>query len=187
MAAWTIIQEDVIGSGGTSAWEVTDIPGTYGALWCEVSARGVANTDYGNFFVRFTQGSGSSPTWDASSNAYCNSVMSTSGGIHTSVGFYVYKSNLFYHLMYAPGGNTNTTVHKSNSFFIIPGYADSLKYKSVLGQSHPEDSASMPMFNVIGTWTETSAIKGIRIWNWSGNISQYSVLTLYGLETQIES
>jgi hypothetical protein len=184
MATWTIIDETVVGSGGISAWEVTDIPDTYGALWCEVSGRGVANTTYGNFFLRLTSGSGSSPTWDTGNN-YCNAVISTAGGITTSASFYAYRATVPYHLMYAPGGSTNSTSHKSNSFFVIPGYADASKYKSILGQSHVEDTGSMPMFNVVATWAETSALKGIRIYNWSGNIAEYSVLTLYGLETQI--
>ena len=187
MGAWTVIDHNVVGYGGTSSYEITDIPDSYGALWIEVTGRGEASTTYGNFFVRFTQGSGSNPTWDSSSDQYINAVMSTGGGNSGSGSVYVHKDSKFYHLMYMPGSATANSTHKGTAFFTIPGYADSLKYKTVLGQCHIEDSGNMPMFLVIGTWRETSAIKGIQIFPWSGDISEYTSITLYGLETQIGS
>ena len=95
MGAWTVIDQNVVGYGGTSSYEITDIPDSYGALWMEVTGRGEASTTYGNFFVRFTQGSGSNPTWDSSSDQYFNAVMSTGGGNSGSGSVYVHKGSKF--------------------------------------------------------------------------------------------
>ena len=159
MATWTVIDHTYVStSGGVSAWEVTDIPETYGALWCEVTGRNTYATTYVNFWVRFTQGSGSSPTWDTSGGQYINAVMSTPGNGGNPV-VYVHQDSKFYHLMYMPGTSTANTNHNGTAFFVIPGYSDATTYTSVLGQCHPEDAGGMPMFNVIGTWRETSPVR----------------------------
>ena len=152
-----------VGSGGAANIDFTSIPSTYTDLCLKVSSR-LSGTDT-PVSVRFN-GSTSNFSWKR--------IYGSGASVSSQSGTDTYW---FY---------TDTSAQTSNTFgsgeIYIPNYAGSTN-KSVSSESLTENNATTAeAFIVAALWSNTAAINQITLVPLTGNFTQYSTATLYGIK-----
>lgn len=156
-----------VGSGGAANISFSSIPATYTDLCILASARNTStsttmyvnfNGDTGNnYSVKILYGDGTS-AGSTSSSARGN-IKNDGGAVDSSYTGSVFASSIIY----------------------IPNYAGS-NYKSVSIDGVPENNATTTYMSLTaGLWNSTSAITSIELTLYSGNFTQYSTASLYGI------
>jgi len=153
--------------GGAASIDFTSIPSTYTDLCVKISARCTGGGAFGGIYIAFN---GSSANY---SLIYLG-IASTSPVSYTRSAF---GTN---HLYYIP--STSATANTfGNGEIYIPNYTSS-NYKSLSADGANEDNATSIYEGIsAGLWSVTSAINQLTFTT-SGNFTQYSTATLYGIK-----
>jgi len=160
----TLIASSTVGSGGAASIDFTSIPSTYTDLCLKVSSRfsstsgdvGIKlNTSSASFSRKVLRGNGSTASSTGASDNYI-------GGTDIST----YTASTF-----------------NNMEIYIPNYAGSTN-KSISADSVSENNATEGwQFMVASLWSNTAAITGITLYDFSSgtNFVQFSTAYLYGI------
>lgn len=165
MATFHKISTIEVGSGGAADIQFTSIPSTYTDLYMHITSRTVdsasawydieirPNSATANRKGRILYGSGSAPASQDDTNSI---VIRTNSGSATASSFGV-------------------------SSVLIPNYASS-QVKPFSIDDVSENNANQAYTGLNSAlWTDTSPITSLRVLSITGNIAQYSVITLYGI------
>ena len=166
MATYIKIASNTVGAGGVASVTFSSIPSTYTDLILKLSLR---NTAAGNDLTLKFNGS--------TAQEYSDRYLFGSGSAATS-GSDATNGTGNYSLINSSNYTANT--FGSNEIY-IPNYRSS-NYKSSSYETVQETNASaVYMAMYAGLWANTSAITSLTIAPTSGNLAQYSTLTLYGV------
>ena len=169
MANMIPITTVVVGSGGTSTIEFSNIPQSYTDLVIKISARSTSSS--GDCRIELN-GSGGT--------AYSGRVLYGDGSAAASA------SNTGAALMSWGAGAINRSTTTSNTFantdVYIPNYTSS-NNKSVSTDSVEENNATQAYSQLAASlWANSAPITSIKLTpSGSGNFVQYSTATLYGI------
>jgi hypothetical protein len=156
-----------VGVLGAASIDFGSIPATYTDLQVVYSARGSAVTADRGAFVQFNADTASNYTYKFVRG---DGASATSGGTTTT---FLYFGNF-------PAATSTANTFGSGSFY-IPNYAGSTA-KSVSSNSVSENNGTSAWHTLaVGLWTGTAAITAIKLYPESGNFSQYSTASLYGI------
>ena len=174
MAVFTVIDHTEIGSGGAASWTESSIPSTYDHLLIKASIRTVQASHYAN--VRL----------DINSDTGANYSYMRAMGVATTPTIYANGSTGLTYFYSAFGNGSDTTADTFGSVqFWIPNYANTTGYKQILVDSQSETKSLAANDFMIsastGRWQSTSAINEIKLYHSTGNMLEYSTITLYGM------
>lgn len=162
------IATTTVGAGGTSSIDFTSIPGTYTDLVVKYSIRQSNATAFSTLQITFN---GSTSTF---TGRYLEGDGSTVTSATTPARFIGYLN-----------AATSTANTFSNSEIYIPNYAGSTN-KSFSVDYAGENNATLSYLGLLANlWSTTSAITSISLVPSTGNISQYSTATLYGIKNTV--
>ena len=165
MANMIPISTVTVGSGGASSIEFTGIPTTYTDLVVKVSMR--ASYDNINWTLKF----------NSSGSGYSQRVLYGDGSNPASQS--LTSQSVIYG--YAMEKSTYTSNTFNNVEIYIPNYAGSTN-KSVSIDEVSENNATLSYQSIVaGLWSNTAAITSISVGGYTGNLTQYSSATLYGI------
>jgi hypothetical protein len=156
-----------VGSGGAASMSFSSIPGTYTDLVVKISARGTAallgssyklsfNGSSSNFTIRALEGNGSSAS-SFTGTQYVGSAV----------------------------GSTATASTFNNGEIYIPNYTSTTTAKSFSVDAVSENNATEAYSDLIaGLWNPgtQAAITSIGLTPTTGDFTQYSTATLYGIK-----
>ena len=174
MPVFTVIDHKEIGSGGAASWTKSSIPSTYDHLLIKASILTAQASYYSNARLRFNNDSGT------------NYSHRRAMGVGTAPTIYTGGSTGQDYLYSAFANGTSVTADTFGSVqFWIPNYASTAGYKQILVDSQSE-TKSLTADNFMisastATWESTSAINQILLYHSTGNLAQYSTITLYGV------
>lgn len=166
------ITSTTVGAGGASSIDFNNIPSIYKDLKIVVSGRSTAdNTD---IHIQFNNDTGSNYTtrWLLGDGSTTSSSSQTSTFLRFRSGInpLSYTANIF-----------------GNCEIYIPNYTSSTA-KSVYFDGTAENNATASALSInAGSWTGTAAITSIKLIANSGNFTQYSTATLYGILTSTKA
>jgi hypothetical protein len=153
-----------VGAGGAANIEFASIPATYTDLCLVHSLRSDNADDY--YGLQFNS---------SSSSFTSRSIQGNGSAVSTATR----SDNLFVGTVVQSTLTANTF---SNGQIYIPEYAGSLN-KSFIYDAVQENNATSSLIEIFGgLWSNTSAITNIKLVKASGNFTQYSTATLYGIK-----
>jgi hypothetical protein len=159
MATYIQIGSVTVGSGGAASMSFSSIPSTYTDLVCKLSVRGDSlynvlmsiNGSSSNFLYRLIEGDGASAASYANTTGRLGNTVTTTANTFTSIDLY------------------------------IPNYAGSTN-KSYSADAVAEANATTAYTDLTaGQWSNTTAISSLGFTMSTGNFTQYSTATLYGI------
>jgi len=149
-----------------------------------------------------TSGSISTTTFSSISGAYTDLVLIVNGGASTAVNMQIQfngdtgtnysrtaltldnltavssrQSSVAYTRL-EDGGYLSTTFPAKNSIINIMNYSNTTTYKTAIGRAN---NAGTGLDAAVGLWRSTSAINSITVYIASGNFTNGTTLTLYGI------
>ena len=161
-----------------------------------------AGSTYTPIATTTTSGSISTTTFSSISGAYTDLVLIVNGGASTAVNMQIQfnsdtgtnysrtaltldnitpvssrQSSVAY-VRLEDGGYLSTTFPAKNSIINIMNYSNTTTYKTVIGRAN---NAGVGLDAVVGLWRSTAAITSITAYVASGNFTNGTTLTLYGI------
>jgi hypothetical protein len=170
MATFEKIATVDVGVLGAADITFSSIPSTFTDLCVKMSLRSaVLGSSQDDLNVTFN-GSGSSYTWRNLLGAGSGTPISQNG-------------STAYIRMSASTPNAGTTANTfGNSEIYIPNYTSSANKSVSIDMVSEQNTTSTYMGLVAGLWSNSAAITSIALTGASGNLSQYSSATLYGIK-----
>lgn len=157
------ISSATVGSSGATSVDFANIPSTYTDLLVKLSGREATGTS-----LLFTMRINGVTTNQATKELRASGSTATSG------------TNTIATLDQNGSGTTANVF--GNAEIYISNYSSTTTYKSYLLDSASENNATAGYSRLgAGLWSSNSAINQLTFYASSGNIAQYSVITLYGI------
>ena len=171
------IQTVDVGAGGSASVSFTSIPSTYKHLQIRAIARGTYATGTDAILFKMQVNS------DTAAN-YSTHFLQGYGGVATNIGAGGGGGSDYIRLGGLPKDNWTASVFGPIVIDVLD-YANTNKYKTVRCLSG-SDGNSTTVYQYVeftsGLWRNTNAISSISIFPSTGNISQYSSFSLYGIK-----
>jgi hypothetical protein len=166
---YVAIQTVTVTSGGSATIAFTSIPATYTDLVLLCSLRNATASTAQSGWVKFNSTSANN------SHRYFGSDGTASGSANDPAATRIYIGQV-------NGANSTANVFANVSIY-IPNYA-SANYKSVFIDGVQETNATTAYATLsAGLWSDTAAITSISLETTSGDYTQYSTATLYGIKS----
>jgi len=161
---YTLISSVTVGAGGVSSISFSSIPGIYTDLCLKFSLRGNRASVYDQIYLDINGGGTAATARYVMGNG--SSASSGTTGAQIALGT----------------GSTATANTFGNGEVYFPNYAGS-SYKSYSAEGVNENNGTEAHASLFGSsWSNTSAITSLLIYNNGGTISQYSTAYLYGIK-----
>lgn len=163
------IATTLVGAGGSSTITFSSIPSTYKHLQIRWIGRGGAPNVNQSFGLRFNSDNGTNYTYH---------VLYGTGASVFSVG---QTDNNYAFFNSGAGANATSNVFGIGIVDILD-YANTNKNKTVRSLGGVDNNGSGIIAFDSGLWISTSAITKIDVYSVTGNFSQYSRISLYGIK-----
>ena len=165
---YACLAEVTVGAGGAASIDFNSIPQTYTDLIVKISTRSTATGGPESYFV-YASFNG------LTTNRTYRRLEAYGGGVGSDS-----ASN---YPVAVTGGSGGTTSTFNNGTFYIPNYSSSTIEKTYSADwaSENNSTTSFDIGFIAGIWNVTSAITSISLTISTGNMAQYSTVSLYGI------